>query len=95
MTKRKHVKIRRKACTAKLGRIFAAERGRLPDAAYGLPSRRKYPLYRVAGNRAIASRSHAVTAKGRALQQLGHTIDAREYATIIRRADRVIRLCDA
>ena len=76
------------------GKIPTRRRERLPDKAFAMPRMRKYPLYRMVGGELIPSGSHAANAKARAAQQLRKgNLNAREYAQIIAKADKVLRAC--
>ena len=64
----------------------------LPDWAFGLPMQRKYPMYLIRRGEVVPSRSHAIDAKSRALQELDDgRINAAQYQMIIDKADRVLR----
>jgi hypothetical protein len=72
------------ACVAAFtGRLSSAERRALPAKDFGLPKERKYP---------ITDRTHAISAKGRALTALrqGHLTEA-QYARIVGQANRMLR----
>jgi len=74
------------------GRLTAEERRMLPDWAFGLPMQRKYPMYLIRRGEVVPSRSHAIDAKARALQELDDgRINAAQYHMIIDKADEVMR----
>jgi hypothetical protein len=69
----------------RFGKMTAARRKKLPDTAFALPKRRKFP---------IPDPAHAQNAKARATQALKrNTITEHEYFQIFRRAERVIEAC--
>lgn len=62
-------------------RLTAAQRRAIPSSEFGLPRTRQYPIEDV---------SHAIDAKGRALQQLNRgNLTPSQYRQIVRRADAV------
>lgn len=86
--------INRNVCGPRKGDLLSAARGRLPDAAFGLPALRKYPLYVLYRGQAVPDHGHAVAAKGRATQQFERgTITRAQLREIHRRADRVLAMC--
>lgn len=70
------------------GGLTASERKRLPAAAFGLPSLRKYPLGRPqSGGGWRPDAGHIAAARARAKQELGRGfLTKAQYAQIIRRA---------
>lgn len=69
----------------RVGPLSDKARDRLPDKAFGIPSQRKYPM---------PDPRHAANAKGRAKVALETgEINRKQYAAIVRKADRVIAQC--
>ncbi len=82
------------ACARPIGPMSTASRDKLPAKAFGIPSQRKYPMYRMIGGKAVPSKSHAVSAKARARTQFEKgTLTAAQFAAIDGKASRVIRSC--
>lgn len=70
---------------SKLGPLSDRQRDRLPDKAFGIPAKRKYPM---------PDPDHAANAKGRAKTALKRgELTRRQYDAIVRKADRVISRC--
>lgn len=85
---------RNPACALPTGSMTARSRNKLPAKAFGLPSQRKYPLYKMVGSKAVPSKSHATSAKARARTQFERgDLTANQYAAIVGKADKVIRSC--
>ena len=82
------------ACSPRYGKLKAGERNRLPDAAFGLPGERKYPVYRIWGKWALPDREHATAAKARAKTALDKgQLTQGQYNRIVRKADKVLAHC--
>lgn len=73
-----------RTCT-KLGPLSQRQRDRLPDRAFGIPSKRKYPM---------PDPDHAANAKGRAKTALERgEVTRKQYDAVVRKADRIISRC--
>lgn len=67
------------------GRLTAADERKLPARAFGLPKQRKFPM---------PDRVRAISAKAYAKKGLDQgTLTKRQYAQIVRKADRHLKLC--
>jgi hypothetical protein len=88
------VRINTRRCGPRKGSIDSTERKLLPARTFALPGRR-YPLYVVSRGEAVPDREHAVNAKARATQQFERgRLSSRDLATVRRKADQVIAMCD-
>lgn len=74
------------------GRLTSEERRMLPDWAFGLPMQRKYPMYLIRRGSIVPSRSHAIDAKSRALEELDYgKINHAQYQMIVEKANEVLK----
>ena len=72
------------ACRS-VGKLTADKRNKLPSTAFGIPENRSYPM---------PDPSHAKNAKARAKVALRKgTLSQRDFERVVRKADRVIRVC--
>lgn len=76
------------------GKLDTEERDELPDRAFALPKKRKYPLFSLQGGKLVPDPSHAKNAKARATQQYNAgKLSARQRDAIHRKANKVIAEC--
>lgn len=84
---------RGRPCTTADGTLSAAQRRRLPPAAFALPASRQYPLGRPVDSWA-GDPDLARVAKGRAkTERAAGRLTAAEYSAVVRAANAVMKAC--
>lgn len=75
-----------------MAKLTTKKRKKLPNSAFALPKKRKYPIKKVEDGKLVPDKAHAINAKARATQmeKKGY-LTASEAARVKMRADRVLK----